>query len=604
MATVIQLPGALSIAGNIADVILDSLQAVNFKILEGSEVILQELYVPDSNNKIVIRLRDFLPALICASVPTSDVFDQATAYKTYTFDIDGVTTNHVVVAGGVNANIDPALFLKGNWLTWQLQQKKVKYLDPEWLSYYATEAVSVKVKGYFKVGDPVTINLANLAAGKLYSLNVNFQHISGLFQGQPVYFDIWTESATTVRLSFIQRYVLMNDYFDSEDLFVFANSLGGLDTIRFTGLKEEDNKYSISSAQFDEDTEDYNVEYDQVFKKNTGYFVSDRERVWSSEFYNSRQRYLVTADGLKKITVTSPVAKINSDDNTSIDYDFKFALAKQTKYLNFARAESLPENVEIIDPDTEVFFLAPRLNEFPAANLNDLLLFPVQVPFTQEWRHLPYSAIKESFLLTLSGIGAFKGEWGKLEGNIEDQEDLTEALGVKADLIDGKVPLTQLPDLGTGSIEGIDVVNKGQPDVHISCSLPFRNGGLELQSKAFNDCWLANNLYFDGIDWRYRNAGVGNVIYFINGVVKIYTAAQGIKDGIAVIYEQFSISSDGIVVKETVKGKSLKTTNWSTEEDAYGNELHKFNGVLKWYVTPAGYMRTASDNEPKASMVI
>jgi hypothetical protein len=205
MATLISIPGALSIAGNIPDVILDSLEAVSFKILEGEVVILQEKYDPDSNNKIRIRLRDLLPTLLKVAIPTSDVFEQTTAYKTYTFDIDGTTTNHVVVAGGVDADIDPVIFLKGNWLTWQLQQKKVKYQDPEWLSYYAVEAVTVKVKGYFKEGNPVTINLANLAAGKLYSLNVNFQHISGLFQGQPVYFDIWTETVSAVRLSFIQR---------------------------------------------------------------------------------------------------------------------------------------------------------------------------------------------------------------------------------------------------------------------------------------------------------------------------------------------------------------------------------------------------------------
>ena len=452
MATIIQIPEALSIVGNIPDIILDSAETVNFKILLGAEVMLEENYDPDAADKINIRLRDILPTLLAISIPTSNVFEQTAAVKTFTFDIDGVTSNHVVVAGGVDATVDPAIFLKANWLTWQLQQKRVKFLDPEYLSYYATEATVVKLKAYFATGDPETITLTNLTSGKFYSLNTNFQYLSGLFETRPVYFDIWTESATAVRLSFIQRYVLQNDYYDSEDIFVFKNSLGGIDTIRFTGEKEEDNKFDISSALFDEDTTDYDIDFNQVFTKNSGYFGEDRERVWAQEFFNSNGRYLVTADGLKMVTVSSPVAKHNASDNTAIDYEFKFALSRQTKYLNFARADELPEDVEIIDPETEVFFLAPRLVEFPAATLDDLLLFPVQMPFTQEWRTLSYAAIRENFLQELANIGAFESAWGSISGDIADQADLVEALAGKADLIDGKVPLDQLPS-GLGMTE-------------------------------------------------------------------------------------------------------------------------------------------------------
>lgn len=59
-----------------------------------------------------------------------------------------------------------------------------------------------------------------------------------------------------------------------------------------------------------------------------------------------------------------------------------------------------------------------------------------------------------------------------------------------------------------------------------------------------------------------------------------------------------------LVMSGVVLGAKLQTANWSLEEDANGNELHKYQGVLKWYVTPQGYMRTANDMEPKASMSI
>jgi hypothetical protein len=395
MATILQIPGALSIAGNIPDIIIDSADSVNFKILIGADLQLEENYDPDANNRIHIRLKNILPSLLSVAIPTDNVFEQTAAVKTFIFDVGGTTSNHVVVAGGVDATVDALTFLKANWLTWQLQQKRVKYADPEWLSYYATEAVAVKVKAYFKEAEPVTITLDNLTSGKFYSLNVNFQYISGLFEGQPVYFDIWTEKAGPVRLSFIQRYVLMNDYFDSDDVFVFGNSVGGIDTIRFTGEKQEENKFDISSALFDEDNQDYDIDFGRVFKKNTGYFASDRERVWANEFFNSILRYLVTDDGLKAVTVSEATGKFLHGDPASVNYEFSFALSRQTKYLNFARAETLPEDVEIIDPDTEVFFLAPRLSEFPIATIDDLLIFPVQVPFLEQWKQISYAAIRD-----------------------------------------------------------------------------------------------------------------------------------------------------------------------------------------------------------------
>ena len=404
MATVLQFPDSLSLAGNIKDIILSSAISVNFKIKEGAVIILEENYDPDVDNTITIRLRDILPSLLKSVIPTSNVFEQTEAYKTFTFEIDAAPTNCVVVSGGVDASIDALTFLKANWLSWQPQQKNVKYTDPEWLSYYATEAVTVKLKAYFKDDPAETINLTSLAANKFYSLNVMFQYLSGLFTtAQPVYFDIWTEDATFVQLSFIQRYVLMADYFEFDDLFVFENTLGGVDTVRLTGNKEENNQFDISSVLIDEDTTDYDVEYNQVFLKNTGYFSSARERSWLNEFLNSIRRYFVTPDGLKSVTISKPEAKVDPSDASSFNYEFNFALSRQTKFLNFPRVDELPDVVEIIDPATELFFLAPRLVEFPIATLDDLLLFPVQMPFIEEWKQVSYAAIKSDIISAVIG---------------------------------------------------------------------------------------------------------------------------------------------------------------------------------------------------------
>lgn len=49
--------------------------------------------------------------------------------------------------------------------------------------------------------------------------------------------------------------------------------------------------------------------------------------------------------------------------------------------------------------------------------------------------------------------GSSTAIWGSIEGNLTDQSDLVTALGLKADLIDGKVPSTQLPSYVDDVIE-------------------------------------------------------------------------------------------------------------------------------------------------------
>jgi len=411
MATIISKPSSIAMSGNIKDIIVDSSTEINFEIQEvGGSTILEETYQPDANNKITIRLRDLLPSLLSLQLPTSDVFEQTNAVKNYNFIVEGTAVPTKVVFGGVDADADPEVFLKGNWLTWQPQQKNVKFNDPEWLSYHAVVTAVVKVKAYFKDKDPETITLASLPAGKTYSLNMNFGYLSGKFTGQPVYFDIWNEDTVGTQLAFVQRFVLFNDYFEHEDLFVVDNSLGGLDTFRFTGKKEDINDFEIESALFDEDTMDYDVDFEKYFKKNTGYFPDDRYKVWTQEFFNSLKRYYCADTGYQSITVSKPKAKSVQGDITTYNYDFEFALSRQTKYLNLSRANELPTEVQIVDPDSELFFLAPRLSEFPSAILNSQLLIPVQVPFTEKWGVTNYGAIRTNILSEVAAMGFVSGD--------------------------------------------------------------------------------------------------------------------------------------------------------------------------------------------------
>ena len=411
---ILQQPGSINLSGNLKDVIVSTAVEIDFQLSKDGQLIAEETYSPNDNDRVTIKLKDLVDSLLSVDIPTLNKFEQTNAVANFEAVVDGTTINFKVVKGGVDATIDATNFLAGNWLTWQEQQKIVKYTDPEWLTYYATEAITVKVKGYFADESDETIVLESLDSGKEYSLNVNYDYITNKLSQQPTYYDVWAETSGGTRLSFVQRYVLFSQYFEHEDLFLFANTVGGIDTIRFTGEKVEKNELEFDSAEFDETTLDYDFDFDVVWSKNSGTFRTDRERMWSLEFFKALQKYFVAGSEFKRITITQP--KLESIAGELNSYTFDYALSDQSKYLNLARVDELPETLEIIDPVQGLFFLAPRLSEFEIANISDHLVFPVQFPFVQEWKQLPYSAIRDDILGDIADMGFITG--GEVEGNI------------------------------------------------------------------------------------------------------------------------------------------------------------------------------------------
>lgn len=388
MANLIQQPQTYNFAGNIADIVLMSDVPVTFSI----PLLLEEVYYPDPDGHITIPLRAFFEAHLHAP-DLNDIPDGGLPLSLYTFCIDGTEggTFYVLPGGVANKALDTEVFLYSNFLTWQPQTRRVSYHEPQWLRYLATVACEVKVRGYFAERDPVTVTLKELAALTQYSLDMNYGRIRGLFDQQPVYYDVWTEAPDRSRLSFVQRYVLREDGDDTEDFFVFENSLGGFDTIRFTGDRKEVAEAESRNAVFDGDTNEYGVDYSKAWLKQTGYIPDERTRLWVLDFFSSCRRYHMGVDSLNRIFVSKP--KLESTTGEVAGYEFTFAYSHQSKYLNIAR-EELPDRLEIVGHGDELFFLTPRLNEFPLLDPEQDILIPAQYAFSKHWGAIPASALR------------------------------------------------------------------------------------------------------------------------------------------------------------------------------------------------------------------
>ena len=102
-------------------------------------------------------------------------------------------------------------------------------------------------------------------------------------------------------------------------------------------------------------TNEYQVDLIEKYSKNTGYFLSEKHRIWVSEFFKTSERYFLSHRGyFEKLTVLS--STINSVKNNPSSYNFTFSLARTTKYLNLPRVESPESPLEIVDPAGDLFF--------------------------------------------------------------------------------------------------------------------------------------------------------------------------------------------------------------------------------------------------------
>ncbi|WP_298061408.1 hypothetical protein [uncultured Rikenella sp.] len=356
MSNIVQQPQEYSFAGNLGDLVVMSDRAIAFAI----DGLLEERYEPDASGRVTIPLRAFFEAHLHAP-GLDDVPAEGLPLTTYTYRIDGEEAGtFCVLPGGVNAkSIDTPLFLKSNFLTWQPQTRYVGYHEPQWLRYVALNDCAVRVKGYFAPTDdetgaePETVTLQELTVGRVYSLDLNYGRIRGLFDRQPTYFDVWVEAGGE-RQSFVQRYVLRETGEEpTVDWFVFENSLGGYDTIRFTGDRKEVGESESRNAVFDGDTFEFGIDYGKAWTKYTGYLPDERTRQWVLEFFSSCRRYHLADSSLECIYVSKP--KLEATAGEAAGYEFTFAYSHQSRYLNIARDE-LPERLEIVGPGAELFF--------------------------------------------------------------------------------------------------------------------------------------------------------------------------------------------------------------------------------------------------------
>ena len=465
--TILQQPDALSLSQNLKEFHISSDVQVPFILKQGGVEILSQRYDPSADGHITINLRDIVHARLSYQlIESGQVYEQSSLASDFTAVINDTTLTFRVIRSGIDRLADSAAnFLTQNFLTWQPSIKPVTYYSPEFLTYYATIPWVAKLRAYFtdtsgSVISQTDYTVAEMVAGIAYTIPLQYSVVAGwLGHKLPAYYDVWVENLTDQRLTYIQRYYAEDMRTEQEQWILFENSLGGLDTFRAYGTTTFSGEHTHNLAEIDEISQEYRVDTERKFQKNTGHLNQD-ERKWLLDFFPSQAKYLYAGNYLRQIVVTESNVSY-TDRALPSNYTFTFKYADARPLLNLPRTDIPADVLSITVPEVGSFTVPPRLAEFPRLPLSEGALFPIQNPYSEEWGITTAEAFATYVGQQLAEFAGSGGGIGHQHRNI----DLLNLLSYVAEylLVNNKKIKAGYADIA-GDIEGDKYIHKDRVD--------------------------------------------------------------------------------------------------------------------------------------------
>lgn len=413
-------PDSLCLASSMNHFVISTNNEITFilKYADTGTTIVQHAYTPNRQNRIEVDLENIVTPLLSFKLQDiSDPYKQPGIVRKFTAEFKEVGTSNTeswsfsVLRAGIDRFADSAAnWLKANFLTWQPTVKPVTYYTPEFLTYYAVVDSVVRCHAYVEQDGeytPYDLTLANLPNGSVWTIPVQYAIIAGKLNKLPSYYDVWAETDTGTRLTYIQRYYASDLKSEEEQWVLFENSLGGIDTFRAYGDAENTAKHTHHIAEIENDSQEYRVDTAREYKKNTG-FLSDSERKWLLDFFPSLGKYLYAGKHIRRIVVTESEVSWQTKELPS-SYTFTYKYADARPYLNLSREDKPAADVlNIKVPDVGTFTVAPRLVELERLPLSGGALFPVQNPYSDKWNITTAAAILDWLAHEITA--AYKGD--------------------------------------------------------------------------------------------------------------------------------------------------------------------------------------------------
>lgn len=342
--------------------------------------------------------------------------------------------------------------MAGHWLSWREQVSDTQPWGREMLTFLAgldllgwrSGSYAVSVKIYLDGASPVTKTLASgtLPAGCRYvTVDASYAKIKSLVSGAVIAYDVVysfsgtnSSGASASVAGYPLRLVVARQDVRVKE-FVFCNSFGVEDRVYASGRanpKMEGGSVSFIGSREERELRNDAEEQKEVF---SGYVSSARGSALWLDFLKAHDRHILLSGGLERIVVDSQESDLQ--DNAVGSVKFTYHLARLDAGRFYSDAEGLgeydptqrygalyigddPAGEEL--PTEDLFFLKNRLDEFPAADLTEELLFLVQNPLTGAWGCAPLSGIKDWLRKTIQidQVWVWDGPWDDYVAGVGD----------------------------------------------------------------------------------------------------------------------------------------------------------------------------------------
>jgi hypothetical protein len=242
----------------------------------------------------------------------------------------GFSKDKLLVAGH---NFYDDIILQKGWLTYPTW-KRINRNSPERLYYYSryNETINVKAKLYHTENATSTVTVATIAAtaNSIYEIDACLSHLIAP-HNDLIQYELWVENDDEVLRTYEFQFLIDRKYYDSEQYFLFLNSYGVFDTVRFTGRLTR--TPDIDRSEFQDSTDKQTSLKNMMsvnFRINSG-SISESEMGWLNELIISKEVYWIVMERPTPVISTgnkmTPFAGYNR--RHQLTYDFKLAYQEE-----------------------------------------------------------------------------------------------------------------------------------------------------------------------------------------------------------------------------------------------------------------------------------
>lgn len=345
---IIQSPDHLSFSGNLKDIILsesgnDSVQVQLYETGNAGNPILDEIYTPDPDGRIFIDVKSVLTEFVTTEIPSLNTLDADVSgmLKSYTLNCNGQTCIFSVIPGGINQDEDTSAFLCHNFLTWRQGLRSVRSGSVIFLFYIAREDCLFKLLLQYADLETSELTVA-LSENDCRSFNLSPSFLKTLIKKEIISYEARIEAYAGYNLT-DKAIFQVTDLSDNAKEYLYINSLGGIDTITFSGAYSKTVKTQTALSLHYTKFVENKIDYSAIHKQNTGYLTAD-ESVLVTDFLLSKSRFYLFENKLIPIVIEETENEFTEHKLNAFEFEYQFA--EQSGYQHLRHKEGLmPEQL-------------------------------------------------------------------------------------------------------------------------------------------------------------------------------------------------------------------------------------------------------------------